>query len=111
MPTDGIRIATITAIAGIVGGVMGALASPLGKDWVARRDFERRRVLDDVNRVRVATLAGDIRRREDVQRTLEHLAQAMQHYDAEWRGIASYHAQTEALKVSQPGLGWRPSAR
>ena len=41
MPSDAVWVALITAVAGVVGGVIGAVASPIGRDWVARREDGR----------------------------------------------------------------------
>jgi hypothetical protein len=100
MPSDAVLIAIITAAAGLIGGLVGALASPIGKDWVAKREFDRHRQLTATEKERDAQDASLKARREAIQSVIDGIAEAMQHYDAEWRGIANYHAKTDALKAA-----------
>jgi hypothetical protein len=70
----------------------------VGKDWIARREFERTAARDAEDRQRQRAANADSDRRLAIRQTLDSIAEAMQHYDAEWRGISTYHAKTEALK-------------
>lgn len=121
MPSETIWVAIVTAVAGIIGGVIGAIASPVGRDWVAKREDvrQRERVREAHEREQLAADTEDARQRERtrdthererraaeeadrraaVQETLNLIAEAMRHYEAEWRGIATYHAAVEARRA------------
>ena len=62
--SDVVLVAVITAAAGVIGGIVGAIGSPIGKDWVSRREFERTSAREEAVREReAAELAAEKKRR------------------------------------------------
>jgi hypothetical protein len=127
--SDLVLVAVITALAGVIGGIAGAIGSPLGKDWVSRREFERNSAREDATRERQAAEQAAERKRQAaeqaaerkrqaaeqaadghrtaVSETLQSMSDAMHHYDLEWRGKANYHAGAEARKAA--AAAWKTS--
>ena len=111
--SDAVWVTLITAVAGVVGGIVGSVASPLGKDWVSRREFERTSEREDAARKREATYQAAQGQRLSAEReaaarharisqTLQHMSDAMAGYDLEWRGRAPGNENVggEALKAA-----------
>lgn len=93
--SDAVLVAVVAAIAGVVGGLVGAIAAPIGKDWVARREFERTKARETEGEKK----RDQAERAGQLLLVSERMAEAMQHYTAQWKGIAAYRAQTEALRA------------
>ena len=113
-----VLVAVITALAGGIGGIVGAIGSPLGKDWVSRRDFERSSAREDAARERQSAEQAAERKRQAEERaaegrrtavseTLQSMSDAMRHYNLEWRGKANYPADMEALNGA--AAAWKTS--
>ena len=110
MPSDAVWVAIISAVSALVGGIVGAIASPIGKDWVASRDFDRRAGRDrDQQQAKSAERSAD-EHRATIRGTLESMAQAMQNYGAEWRGIATHSAAAEEAHKAA-SAAWSTSRR
>lgn len=86
--SDQLLIAIVGAAAGIAGGIIGAIASPVGKDWVGRRKSEREIVREQAERERDQAGKAAEARLGAIRRTLDDLARSMEHYDLAWRGLA-----------------------
>ena len=118
--SDVVLVAVITAAAGVIGGIVGAIGSPIGKDWVSRREFERTSAREEAVREREAAELAAEKKRQASERaadqrraasseTLQGMSDAMHHYDLAWRGRAAYDAGGEALKAA--AAAWNTSRR
>jgi len=107
VPSDTVWVAVIAAVGGLLGGVVGAFTSPIGKDWVSERESERAAAQEERGRqLQQSERAADAHRLA-VGETLQAMTDAMRDYDASWRGITppSYHADTQARKAAHEAWG------
>ena len=118
--SDVVLVAVITAAAGVIGGIVGAVGSPIGKDWVSRREFERTAAREDAERQRRTTEEAAERKRQADERkaeqwrsaisdTLEQMSDAMAHYDLEWRGKAPMSDNAAGQALIAAAVAWRTS--
>ena len=106
MPTE-IVVALIAGIAGIIGGLIGAIASPLGKDWVAHREFERKQRQQEQNRSRSARdqMEAENERIFNIHSTLW----AKRCTTSIWHGVDWPHITPMARRAREPKMhGWYP---
>jgi hypothetical protein len=86
--SDEVVVAIIGAGAGILGGVIGAIASPVGRDWVTRREHDRRLAAEASATERADIAAAAEARQAVLRTTMDEMANAMRQYELEWRGQA-----------------------
>jgi hypothetical protein len=102
--SDEVLVAAIGAVAGVVGGAIGAIASPIGKDWVARREFERQREREREEQERAGAARDAEARTDAIRRTRAALTSAMTNYDLEWNGQVpdndNNQGKPEAIRMS-----------
>ena len=97
---EDVTVALIAGVASIVGGLIGAIGSPLGKDWVNKRDHERTVEAERAAAARHSEAEREARAREDERRqaearrsvtreVLDHIREARTQYEKEWSGHAT----------------------
>lgn len=92
--SDPVLIAIITVAGGVIGGIIGAIGSPLtGKDWVDRRAAER--AATEATKALDRALADESKARE--RQLYEDLRAALE----TWRAVAPFVANVHSKAAQQ----------
>jgi len=106
--SDELLVAVVAGVSAVIGGIIGTVGAPLGKNWVARKESERIEAQETKRRDQERSDRAHAAREASIRRTLDAMVVAGENYEIAWTGYA-HSPQGRPEVIRSTNAAWSAS--